>query len=326
MTSITQSATFSLTDQIRLFDPRRDLLPVADLIELCFADTLDDDGQRYLRQMRQAGKNFSLTGLTAFTAEWSGIPSAGFICEDSGTLIGNASLMSFRGRNRRGFLIANVAVHPAYRRQGIGRALTLRAIEYLRQRKIPAVWLHVREENLAAQNMYLSLGFVERARRTAWRSVSEYPRLPLSPDLSISPRATSRWPTQHEWLSQAYPPDFSWHLPLDINALRPGLRAFLYRFFNNYNIQQWEISRDNCLLGVVSRQTTWTSTTALWLAAPKDGDEQAISNLLLYVRRNVPSGRPFSLDYPATWNSQAIQEAGFHNNQTLIWMELSLSG
>jgi len=39
---------------LRPFDVRRDLLAVADLVELCFANSLDTDGRLYIRQMRQA--------------------------------------------------------------------------------------------------------------------------------------------------------------------------------------------------------------------------------------------------------------------------------
>jgi len=39
------------------FDIRRDLDPVADLVETCFAETLDEDGKRYVRQMHSAARN-----------------------------------------------------------------------------------------------------------------------------------------------------------------------------------------------------------------------------------------------------------------------------
>lgn len=39
-----------LKSNLRSFDMRRDLLAVADLVELCFKDSLDADGRMYIRQ------------------------------------------------------------------------------------------------------------------------------------------------------------------------------------------------------------------------------------------------------------------------------------
>ena len=45
MAAITKTIASSSTDsQLRPFDARRDLGAVADLVELCFADTLDSEG------------------------------------------------------------------------------------------------------------------------------------------------------------------------------------------------------------------------------------------------------------------------------------------
>jgi ribosomal-protein-alanine N-acetyltransferase len=56
--------------------------------------------------------------------------------------------------------ILNVAVAPAFRRQGIATALILHAF-----RGSGEVFLEVRESNLAAQELYRKLGFLEVGRR-----------------------------------------------------------------------------------------------------------------------------------------------------------------
>ena len=56
----------------------------------------------------------------------------------------------------KGGHILSIAVHPAYRRRGIGKALYEKAIGTLRGRK---VWAEVRETNLGAQAFYFKLGF-----------------------------------------------------------------------------------------------------------------------------------------------------------------------
>jgi mycothiol synthase len=56
-----------------------------------------------------------------------------------------------------------VGVHPAEQGTGLGRALTLAGLRYLRDRELPWVVLYVDGENKAAIKLYGSLGFVHIA-------------------------------------------------------------------------------------------------------------------------------------------------------------------
>lgn len=53
--------------------------------------------------------------------------------------------------------IKDIAVHPRFRRHGIGRALILTTFDAFQQRGAPHVDLKVREENETAQRLYTSL-------------------------------------------------------------------------------------------------------------------------------------------------------------------------
>jgi len=53
-----------------------------------------------------------------------------------------------------------VGVHPTEQGTGLGKALTLAGLHYLRGREIPSVMLYVDGENTAAIRLYKSLGFV----------------------------------------------------------------------------------------------------------------------------------------------------------------------
>ncbi len=55
--------------------------------------------------------------------------------------------------------ITSIAVAPAQRRQGIGRALLCAALDHLRQRHAEQADLEVSVTNRAAQSLYESLGF-----------------------------------------------------------------------------------------------------------------------------------------------------------------------
>ena len=54
---------------------------VADLIELCFASTMDPDGEQYLRQMRSAARDASFLRWAPAAAERLGAPLSGYIWE-----------------------------------------------------------------------------------------------------------------------------------------------------------------------------------------------------------------------------------------------------
>lgn len=55
--------------------------------------------------------------------------------------------------------IHNVAVHPEYRRSGVGRRMLLHVIEEARRTGSHNITLEVRKSNEAAQALYRSLGF-----------------------------------------------------------------------------------------------------------------------------------------------------------------------
>ena len=56
----------------------------------------------------------------------------------------------------------NLAVSPAYRRQGLGRALVLALCESLRQKMQATILaLEVRDSNAPAAALYASLGFAQ---------------------------------------------------------------------------------------------------------------------------------------------------------------------
>jgi ribosomal protein S18 acetylase RimI-like enzyme len=323
MASIAKSLEISLTNpHLRLFDARRDMQAVADLIEQGFSETLDDDGRRYLKQMRTAASSYHGLGWIGMAAPFTYFSMSGYVWEEDGLIIGNLSLIPYMMGARRFFLIANVVVHADYRRRGIGRALTARAIEHARNAVSPAAWLHVRAENAGAIALYESLGFIERARRTTWRGVSEAPRVALAAGLKIIPCQIQHWSAQRSWLQMNYPQELSWNLPLNLNYLRPGLFGSLTRFFNNALITQWAVQCDGQFAGAVSWQSRQSRPNTLWLAAPNNADEAAIQALLLHARRDIPHNLPLTLDYPAGQSETAIQSAGFCNHQTLIWMEI----
>jgi ribosomal protein S18 acetylase RimI-like enzyme len=119
---------------------------------------MDRDGQRYVQDMRKAGADGKFLNWASKVSDTTTLPLSGYIWEEDGKIVGNTSLVPFRHENQRIYLIANVAVHPDYRRKGIARGLTERALIHATQKKARSVWLHVRADNPGAIQMYTDLG------------------------------------------------------------------------------------------------------------------------------------------------------------------------
>jgi ribosomal protein S18 acetylase RimI-like enzyme len=327
MTSVPLSAHSSTSGHVRPLNILRDLSRVADLIELCFASSMDSEGQSYVRQMRRASRDASFMRWASNAIESASMPLSGFVWEQDGRIIGNASLVPFRHKGKRIYLIANVATHPTYRRQGIAHTLTEHAMLHARRRGADELWLHVRVDNPGAVQIYSDLGFVERARRTTWRARKEEqfalvsgPRSNYASGLSTVTKRYSRfWPQQLTWLNQLHPEELSWYRSLNWSSLRPGLWNWLYRAFIDFDLQQWAVQKSEKLQGVLTWLPSMRSSP-LWLACDPNADSESITHLLRKAQRDLGYRQNLTLEHPASLQEGALQEAGFSVVRTLIWM------
>lgn len=305
---------------LRPLNVLRDLSHVADLIELCFSNSMDNEDQRYVQDMRRASRDDGFLSWAQRAAKTTSLPLTGYVWEANGKIVGNASLVPFRPRKKRIYLIANVAVHPDYRRRGIARALTERALVHARAKRADAIWLHVREDNPGAVKLYADLGFVERARRTAWHVETDARAPQLQTDIAITRRHAHFWPLQQNWLSRLYPDMLAWHRDWSFTALKPGLWAWLYWLFVDMNIRQWAAVR----CGLLEAALAWVPSgkmESLYLAAGARSDPDAVTALLLNARRVLSHHRTLFLEFPSGEFDAAISAAGFKPLRTLIWMQ-----
>lgn len=61
--------------------------------------------------------------------------------------------------------LADIAVHPAFHRRGLGRRMMQKLLDDARGMGMAKMTLEVRADNAAAIDLYLKLGFVETSRR-----------------------------------------------------------------------------------------------------------------------------------------------------------------
>lgn len=319
----------SKAPNIRVFNPQRDMKVVADLIERCFSDTLDQDGKRYIQQMRNFAREPGLLSWLPLLPEWVGAPFIGYVWEQDGAVVGNVSLVPYRVASKRNYMIANVAVDPEYRRQGIAKKLTLHAIRHAKRRKADRIWLNVRQGNPAALHLYTGIGFEQRGRRTTWRIGNQHTSYQIPAGVTIRLVQPSDWSLQKQWLDKNYPVDMVWHQPVKYELLKPGLWSALRRTLSSTSISQWAAARDRQLLAAVTLQWNLTSTYRnLFLGAPDDPDPVVVTAILSYACDQVRANHAITLEFPsakrphAGSTDEAIQSAGFSAQQTLIWMEL----
>jgi hypothetical protein len=81
MSSITIPAQTNDHPHMRPLNVLRDLSAVADLIELCFSPTIDNDGQRYLSDMRRASRDDSFLHWASRMTETASLPLMGYVWE-----------------------------------------------------------------------------------------------------------------------------------------------------------------------------------------------------------------------------------------------------
>lgn len=323
MSSITIPVKTNDHPQLRPLNMLRDLSAVADLIEICFSPTMDNDGQRYLSDMRRASRDDSFLRWASHMTETASMPLMGYVWEEDGQIIGNASLIPFRDRGKRIYLIANVATHPDFRRRGIGRALTECVMKQARDKNASAIWLHVRDDNPGAIKLYQDLGFQELARRTTWQASPE-PRFSyVDTGIKIVPRHPRFWPMQQDWLRRLYPKDLSWYQSWNINALQPGLWNWVYRVFIDFHIKQWAAVRNDELLATLTWMPQGGRSESLFAAMGSDeANAEALISLLVHARRTITYPPYLTLDFPTGEMTEAISVAGFKQRRTLLWMRV----
>lgn len=310
-------------NHLRPLNILRDLPAVADLIELCFSETMDREGQRYVQDMRRAGRDDRFLRWATRMAETTSLPLTGYVWDENGKIEGNASLVPFRYRGRKLYLIANVAVHPDHRRGGIAKALTERCLAHARERRVGSIWLHVRDDNPGAIHLYTGLGFRERARRTAWQGKGDFTTASPNPGISITNRPAQQWTQQQAWLKRAYPESLAWYRTWNFSSLQPSFWNWLVTTFMDINIRQWSASAGGTrtLEGVLAWIPAGNESNGLWLAAPPNARPDAIAGLLQHARRALAPHIQLALDYPAGEFEEAIRSAGFSPQRTLIWMQ-----
>lgn len=219
-------------DGLRPINLRTDLAPLADLMELVFADSMDAGGRSAISEMRTFSRLGAGLGLLAQINELALGIRLGYVWIADGRLVGNVSVYPANWPAQLGYtwIIANVGVHPDYRRQGIARRLMQASMDMIRQQDGQRAVLQVDDDNTGARRLYENLGFVDERAWITWRrgSAGRVPP-PVSSDPVFITRRTGReWQAEYALAQRLRPLErggLGWQRPLHFGLFhRPFIR------------------------------------------------------------------------------------------------------
>ncbi len=308
--------------KIRALNPSTDLRAIADLIELCFKETIDDDGLDYIRYLRKIASDNSSLYLSVGRPQLSQAPIQGFVYEVNGRIVGNLSMIPFHKNGDFVYLIANVAVHPDFRRQRIAFDLTARSLKYAREKSARSTWLQVRDDNPPAIELYQQMGFIERCRRSTY-TIKSRKRLtrPTENNIKIRKRKKIEWERHRKLLLEVYPDDVRWNLGLKEKKFIPGFWSELSRLLSGISISHISISNGKQQMGFASLERTSLFADNLWIVTDEKFDDEVIRAAVPHFRSATISMRPQTINYPVDRGEEVFMRLGFEKNHTLIWME-----
>lgn len=330
MATATLKAGATAGSGLRPIDFSRDLGQVADLIELCFSHELARHGRGAVSEMRMMARLGPLAGALHRTMQWQGSSmwSDGFVWLDDGKLVGNISLQRSDTRPDV-WLVANVAVHPDFRRRGLARQLTAAGLDFARQRGGRRAQLQVDGANYGAHDLYYGLGFVLDSSRTTWERAraSNVPNALPVEGVELRPLREGEWRAAYHLLEQVLPEGLEWTRPLRERDYRPSLWLSIDNALQGRKEENWGAFdlHSGALLGFVRMLTMYGSLTRFSVVLDPRWRATLFEPLLVRALRRlgrVPWG--VRLDYPTFEQTEVLERYGFRTIRTLLWMSHDL--
>ena len=292
----------------------RDMLALAELLELVFGSDLDPAARQLVRGMRTLGRFGWLGGLLSRVLLAPAAAPRGYVWEESGRLVGNASLLPVAGHPQR-WVLANVVVHPEFRRRGIGRELVEACLRLAGQRGIQTLVLQVNTDNPTAERLYLRLGFRTLSARTTWMRLGGGLAAPGPSAPEVRPRVAGEWPDQWALAQRLYPEGLIWPSPL-----HPGT----FRASRSEN-RHWVWYRGAQLLGSLTALPRGGGWRLILLAQPEAAGEVEAALLDRALPALAAEHSSLVLDYPVGAAESTLRQAGFRPERSLTWMEREVS-
>lgn len=332
MVSLTLSKSSSVSNGIRPVNLKTDLAPLADLIELAFADTMDSSGRAAIREMRALSRFGTGLGVLAGMNDLVQGIGLGYVWVEDDRLIGNVSIYpsNLPADMRNYWIIANVAVHPEYRGRGIARRLMEVSLDAIRKHgatrgRSPKAILQVEQGNDAAYHLYDTLGFVEEGTWRHWRRSGTTRVPPQEHDAYIAQRRRDEWRAEYALAKRIRPNGLGWQRPLHPRSFHRSLLGALNDMLNMRSTERLVIRSEDERQVLAS---LWieraVAATSVQLVLMVDPDYQGIYDdaLIHLAAQRYGMRTPLMLEHPAndTLTSAVLERYHFHEQRTLVHM------
>jgi len=301
-----------------------DLGQIARLLELVFGHEMDPEARAAMREMQWLARSGPwLWFLARLTQVGEGF-TPGFVWIEDGQVVGNISIRR-TGARGEGYLVGNVAVHPDWRRQGIGRALMQAAIGLMEKHDGEWVGLLVEDDNLPAIRLYETLAFHHLGAITTWRGESRPARSSKTSQVSIRKRRAGEWEAEYHLALEARPPGLNWIEPLSRSDFRPTLLPLLDVIVKGRREEHWLVAEGERLLAALRVVQSWTGAPhelALYVLPQARGRFEP--DLLAHGLVRLGGGHhPVQIEHPAGDEAAeaALRALGFRPTRTLVHMK-----
>jgi ribosomal protein S18 acetylase RimI-like enzyme len=314
------------TEGLQKLDVARHLAGVAELLSVCFAGEVDDGWRSAVREMQFLGHFGPLLKLLLWFTPEQNILTNGFVWVEDGRVVGNVSTQPAETQTGA-WMVANVAVHPDYRRRGLARQMMNATLEYIRKQGGRAVILQVDDENSGAFDLYRQLGFAHLTTRRQWSRPSRSFVPALEPSrFDIRLRGDREWLEQLNLAELAHPHGLAWNRPLSLSEFKPSGWRRAQMFFNNEADEHWLATTEReQVAGSVVVLTGRPEGDRLVLMVHPAFRGQVERALLVRGLRRL-GARPWSLriEHPAedTYVNDLLTDFGFGVTRALRWMRL----
>ena len=307
-----------LNKSIRPLNISTDLKEIANLLSVCFAESMDEDGERYIEYLRRFSQTMLFTKMAERNPEKYSLPGEGFIYGDKGKLVGNITLSWMKYQNEMIYLISNVAVRPEYRGKGIAKELTRTALQYIESKGVKQVWLQVKQENQTAIDLYTQFDFQAFMTRTTWMRKAPNIYLKKPEEISLRKRKKNEWEIQKKLLERTYPIELTTAYGFEIASIQPILRNVIKDVLRSRITTHWATEIDQ-QVGFASYELfPEQSYVNLWIAVLGVLEKRFLKLLIPAVHERI--GKEIRVNYPEKECANCFREIGMQELNTLQWM------
>jgi len=277
---------------------RQDLMGLIELTEIAFADELASRGEDLRESLLSVRRLIPLLGVLGALSEDFRHLLDGFVWEDGGRLVAS-TIVQRMGHDKTRWYVGSVATHPDYRRQGLARKLTTRALEHAKEHGAEVCILDVRADNPAAYDLYRSLGFTHYDSSTDLK-LEQLPEVEGhdAPGYVLRPMELSEWRARYDLQLRATPAEVQAFLPVSedqyqVSSLQRLLAPLLQRL-QGVDIYRWVAERDGQAIGylrLVARRVAKTAHEMDWSIDPghQDAPAEALLTMALHTMKDYPA-------------------------------------